>query len=98
MIGEQAELFSPVPGPAHRDLRYGCPAASSGTEIDAAHDDAGRSAFELPRLEFAGPALLDPVPQPRELFLAPVCRRPRHVFQIIHRRSTDGAGYFPVVV
>ena len=33
-----------------------------------------------------------------ELFLAPGGRRPRHVFQFIHRRSADGAGHFPAVV
>ena len=55
MIGEEAELF--FAGPRDRFIAA-LPtaveaAASSGTEIDAAHDDAGRRALELPRLEFA---------------------------------------------
>ena len=54
MIGEEAELFFTGPKDRFIVTRGGRrAAASSGTEIDAAHDDAGRSAFELPRLEFA---------------------------------------------
>ena len=46
MIGEEAELFFTGP----RRLLNG---SFSGTEIDAAHDNPGRRAFELSRLEFA---------------------------------------------
>jgi len=54
MIGEAAELFFTGPKTGSSVTRGGCrAAASSGTEIDAAHDDAGGSALELPRLEFA---------------------------------------------
>jgi len=39
-------------------------------EIDAAQDNAGRSAFELHGQEFASGTLLDPIAQPHELRFA----------------------------
>ncbi len=51
MIGEEAELFSSHRFIMTRDGRRA--AAASGAEIDAAHDDAGGGALELPRLELA---------------------------------------------
>ena len=52
MIGEQAELFFTGPQTWFIVTSVGR-RRFSGTEIDAAHDDAGRRALELPRLEFA---------------------------------------------
>jgi hypothetical protein len=53
MIGGGRNCFSPVREPVIVTFD-GCKAtATSGTEIDAAHDNAGGRAFELPRLEFA---------------------------------------------
>jgi hypothetical protein len=49
-------------------------------EIDAAQDNAGRRAFELPVQEFAGGAFFDPVAQPHELCLALVWLAPRRGF------------------
>ena len=66
----------------------------SGFQIDAAHDDAGRSAFKFPRQELARRARFYSVAQPLKLLLALVGGRPPHVLQLIHGRRADGAAYF----
>src|SRR6476659_2640179 len=63
-------------------------------EIDAAQDNAGRSAFELHGQEFASGTLLDPIAQPHELRLALIRLAPFRAFQIIHGGVADCAGYF----
>src|ERR1700742_3168745 len=67
-------------------------------KIEAAENDAGRSSFELSRLEFAGRALFDLVAQPQELFVALIRLSLHATLQIVHRRTADGAGYFPATM
>src|SRR6267154_6382396 len=67
-------------------------------EIDAAQDNAGRSAFELHGEEFASGTLFDPIAQPHELFLALVWFTPRRAFQIIHGGGADRALYLLLAV
>ena len=71
--------------PSHRGLV---------AKIEAAENDAGRSAFEFLCLEFAGRALFDLVAQPQELLVALIRLCLHATLQIVHRRTADGAGYF----
>jgi hypothetical protein len=75
--------------PSHRGLV---------AKIEAAENDAGRSSFELLRLEFAGRALFDLIAQPQELFVALIRLCLHATLQIVHRRTADGAGYFPATM
>src|SRR5438094_943687 len=88
------------------DIRLARPEKAAGklvkalliSKVDAAQNDAGRGALELPGKEFARRALLDPVAQPQELQFALVQRCPRSAVQVVHRRGADGARDFPGAV
>src|ERR1700730_6458584 len=85
-------------GSAIGALKLGRNCIRSAAKIDAAQDDAGRVALELSRYELARGALFDPVAQSQKLFFALLRRGARDVFQIVHRRGADGAGYLPGAV
>src|SRR6266581_8195021 len=62
------------------------------SKIDAAQDNARRSAFELHGKEFASGTLFDPIAQPHELRFALVWLVPGRAFQIIHGGGADRTG------
>jgi hypothetical protein len=67
-------------------------------EVDAAQDNAWRSAFELHSQEFASGTLFNPIAESHELCLALVGPGPRYTFQLIHGGGRNGAGYLPLAV
>jgi hypothetical protein len=67
-------------------------------KIDAAQDDAGRSAFELPCNKLASGTLFDPIAQPHELRFTLVGFAPLGPFQVVHGGCADGTGYLPLTV
>src|SRR4029077_10047554 len=67
------------------------PLSPLGPKVDAAYDDTPGIALEFTREEFARRTFFDAVTQTRELLLALIRRRSRHVFQIVHGGSADGA-------
>src|SRR6266700_1448177 len=75
--------------PSHRKLV---------AKIEAAQNEAGPSALELLRMEFAGRALFYLVAQPQELLVALIGLCLHATLQVVHRRTADGAGYFPAAM
>src|SRR5438105_15059562 len=63
------------------------------SKIDAAQDNAGRSALQLPGEEFARGTRFDPIAQPHELRFALVGLASAQAFQAIQGGGADCTGY-----
>src|SRR5215218_3004760 len=68
------------------------------SKIQAAQNDAGRSALELLCVKLKSRTRFDLIAQPDKLRFALVRLRPLRLFQLVHGGCADGAWYFPFTV